>query len=254
MHTPEENFYKAVGIFAIILGAIVVYFIITMVRHQRRNAQLYQSKIKAEINTLEKERKRIATDIHDELGPILSAVRLQINHLETPTAADQEIIHKANKYIDDLLTKTREISYNLLPNTLVRKGLVAAVQEFVNKHDGNNTLQITFSAKDKITLTKEREINIYRIIQEIVNNTIKHAHANSLHIQLYLQKENIILETADNGKGFDFQQSLIASKGLGLYNLQSRADVLQARLEMDSDAQNGTHYYFEIPMTPHSKT
>jgi len=247
MHTSEENFYKAVAIVATILGIVIIYFIISIVRYQRRNARLYKMMIRAEINTLEKERKRIATDIHDELGPILSAVRLQINHLETPTSADAEIVMKTNKYIDDLLTKTREISYNLLPNTLVRKGLTAAINEFVNKHHLNSSLKISFDSDTEIQLTKEQEINIYRIIQEIVNNTVKHAGATLLNIALYKNKDKIVLETSDNGKGFDYNNKLTAGNGLGLYNLQSRADVLHARFNLVSDFKTGTYYSFEIP-------
>ncbi|HTN44861.1 MAG TPA: ATP-binding protein [Flavipsychrobacter sp.] len=248
MHSSEESFYKAVAIVAVLLGVIIVYFIVTMIRHQRRNARLYHSQIKAEIHTLENERRRIATDIHDELGPLLSAVRLQINHLEAPTASDNDIILKANTYIDDVLTKTREISYNLLPNTLVRKGLVAAVEEFINKINDRHTLEITFSSNGKFNFTKEQEINIYRIVQEIVNNTIKHAEATQLSIRLLIEKENAILETADNGKGFDHQAMIRENKGgLGLYNLQSRADILHARFITGSAPKEGTHYLFEIP-------
>src|SRR5690606_15559385 len=127
MHPSEEQFYSALTVAAVGLGIIIAVFIATMIRHQRRNARLNKMRIRAEINTLEKERKRIATDLHDELGPILSAVRIQINHLKHQTEEDKKIIAFANKHIDDAISKTREISYNLLPNTLVRKGLAKAV-------------------------------------------------------------------------------------------------------------------------------
>src|SRR5690349_15675594 len=105
MHTPEEKFYTAVAVAATVLGVIIGYFIITMIRHQRRNVRLYRTRIQAEIQTLENERKRIATDLHDELGPLLSAVRIQINHLECESENDKKIVAFANKHIDDILTK-----------------------------------------------------------------------------------------------------------------------------------------------------
>jgi signal transduction histidine kinase len=179
MHTSEEQFYTAVIIAAIALGVILVVFITTMIRHQRRNAWMNKVKIRAEINTLEKERKRIATDLHDELGPILSAVSIQINHLQLEKEEDKKIIMFANKHIDDILAKTREISYNLLPNTLVRKGLVKAVQEYISKLRETHELGITFVGSD-IELPIETSVNIYRIIQEIIHNTIKHAEAVQL--------------------------------------------------------------------------
>ena len=105
MHTSETQFYTAVIVAAIALGIIIIVFIVTMIRHQRRNAMLNRMRIRAEINTLEKERKRIATDLHDELGPILSAVRIQINHLTHSDEADRKIIDFANKHIDDAIAK-----------------------------------------------------------------------------------------------------------------------------------------------------
>ena len=170
MHTSETQFYTAVIVAAIALGIIIIVFIVTMIRHQRRNAMLNRMRIRAEINTLEKERKRIATDLHDELGPILSAVRIQINHLTHSDEADRKIIDFANKHIDDAIAKTREISYNLLPSTLVRKGMVRAVQEYINKLSETHELHITFISPD-MQLPAEMSINIYRIIQEIIHNT-----------------------------------------------------------------------------------
>lgn len=248
MHNAEENFYKAVAIVSVLLGVIIVYFIVSMIRHQLRNVALYNAKIKAEIDTLENERKRIASDIHDELGPILSAVRIQINHLDTPSDNDLETIEKVNKYIDDVLAKTREISYNLLPNTLVRKGLVAAIKEFISKTSSIHNLSCSFKFKGEILLTKEQEINIYRIVQEVVNNALKHAEAKELHIELYRVKDSIILNTHDDGKGFEIDEKMTSSTGLGLYNLQSRAGIMKARFNFSSDKINGTYYQFEIPI------
>ncbi len=253
MYNSEESFYTAVTISALLLGIIIVYFILSMLRHQRLNVQRYKTKIKAEIETIENERKRIASDIHDELGPILSAVRLQINHLETPSASDEETITKVNKYIDDVIAKTREISYNLLPNTLVRKGLEAAVQEYINKIS-HIPLHISFSQEKEIRLTKEQDVNIYRIILEIINNTIKHADAAELHINLYKTKNKIVLDTFDNGRGYDYDAMIAAGKGLGLYNLQSRGDVLNARFTLSSVEGEGTYYSFEIPQVCVLKT
>ena len=94
MHTSEEQFYTAVIVAAIALGIIIIVFVVTMIRHQRRNAWLYKMRIRAEITTLEKERKRIATDLHDELGPMLAAVKLKINSFELTDEDDKIEIEK----------------------------------------------------------------------------------------------------------------------------------------------------------------
>jgi len=248
MHSAEENFYTAIAVAAVALGIIIGYFILTMIRHQRRNIRLYKAKIRAEISTLENERKRMASDLHDELGPLLSAVRIQINYLEAKNENDQKIVAFANKHIDDILTKTREISYNLMPNTLVRKGLIKALQEYVNKLSQIHKLKINFEADSPIELSKEKEINIYRILQEIIHNTIKHADATQLAIKLKKQNGMLELMTADNGIGFDMDNKMESSEGLGLINLQSRTEVLNAKFNYHSALGHGTQYIFEIPL------
>lgn len=248
MHTTEEQFYTAVVVAVVALGVIIIVFIATMIRHQRRNARLNKMKIRTEINMLEKERKRIATDLHDELGPILSAVRIQINHLSLDKPADKKIVEFANKHIDDILAKTREISYNLLPNTLVRKGLVKAVQEYISKLRETHKLIIDFIGAD-IELPIETSINIYRIIQEIIHNTIKHADAVKLIITLQKNGNKLVLMTSDDGAGFDYEKRVESSEGLGLISLQSRAEVLNAKFNFRSIPGYGTQYVIEIPLT-----
>ncbi len=249
MHTQEEKFYTAIAIATTTLGFIIVYFIVTMIRHQRRNARLYRAKIKAEISTLENERKRIATDLHDELGPLLSAVRIRINHLSSESENDKNIVTFANKHIDDILAKAREISYNLLPNTLVRKGLINAIEEYITKLHEVHELKIIFRSDVNIDLDKGKEINIYRIIQEIIHNTVKHAHAKQLVIELRKQGDALLLVTADDGKGFDIEDKIHDSNGLGLINLQSRAEILNSKFSYNSEAGKGTMYVFEMPLT-----
>lgn len=248
MHPEEDKFYTAVAIAASILGAIILYFIATMIRYQRRNVASYKSKIKAEISTLENERKRIATDLHDELGPLLSAVRIQINHLSSPSEQDKKVILFANKHIDDILSKTREISYNLLPNTLVRKGLFKAVEEYIGKLKDVHELNIVYRNNTDIALDNQVGINIYRIIQEVIHNTIKHAKAKQLVIEFKKYDGQLILTTVDNGIGFDFQHIADQHTGLGLWNLQSRAEVLNASFQRITEAGKGTMYVFSIPL------
>jgi len=248
MHTQEERFYTAIAVAATLLGIIITYFVVTMIRHQRRNIRLYRAKIKAEITTAESERKRIATDLHDELGPLLSAVRIQINHLNLQPGNDANILAHANKNIDDILTKTREISYNLLPNTLVRKGLIKATEEYINRLRDVHALVITLHVEGYVSLGNESEVNIYRIIQEIIHNTVKHSKAGQLMIEFKRHEDLIVLMTADNGEGFNFDEAMNNGSGLGLINLQSRAEILNAKFNYTSEPGKGTMYIFEIPI------
>src|SRR5438046_3045387 len=130
MDSNETKIYIAVLIAAVIIGIILVYFIISIIHHHRRSMVLYKEKIQVEMTTLEKERKRIASDLHDELGPLLSSVRLQIGCIESKDEDDIMIVSQSSRHIDTILDRLREISNNLMPHVLMRKGLVFAIQEF----------------------------------------------------------------------------------------------------------------------------
>jgi len=248
MDAHETSIFSAVLITSIVLAVVLIYFIITIVRHQRRNLQLYKLKILAEITTLENERARIAADLHDELGPILSAVKFKINSLDIHSEDDQVILDKSNKNIDDIIRRMREISNDLLPNTLLRKGLIASLEESIDNLKKTNTLDIIFIHHEIPDLIKERAINIYRIIQEIIHNTIKHANATGLKIEFKINKRSLIILTEDDGKGFDYIQKSKENTGLGLRNLLSRTDVLGGNMYIESRTSKGTKYTFEIPI------
>ena len=248
MDAQETSIFSAVLITSIVLAVVLIYFIITIVRHQRRNQQLYKLKILAEITTLENERARIAADLHDELGPILSAVKFKINSLDIHSEDDQVILDKSNKNIDDIIRRMREISNDLLPNTLLRKGLIASLEESIDNLKKTNTLDIIFIHQEIPDLAKDKAINIYRIIQEIIHNTIKHANATALKIEITINKRNLIILTEDNGKGFDYIQQSKENAGLGLRNLLSRTDVLGGNMYIESRNAKGTKYTFEIPI------
>lgn len=244
-----SRFYTATILVSVLLGIIILFFFVSIIRHQRNNLKLYRAKVKAEISTLEKERKRIAGDLHDELGPLLSAVKLQISSIEEDNVeANNMLIQKSNRQIDEIIRKMKDISNNLLPNTLVRRGLEAAVKEFIEKMSEVHPLKISFKSEGKYELNQDQQINIYRIIQEITHNTIKHSAANLLIIKLKMIQHKLMLITSDNGTGFDIDNEMNLNTGLGLLNLRSRAEVLGANLSYTSDKGTGTSYIFEVPM------
>lgn len=248
MDTQEKDLYNSLLIVVIVMGIVLVYFIFTIVRYQRRSLRLHKDKIRAEIDTLENERKRIASDLHDELGPILSAVKLQINNLESENQDDKILIDKSSQYIDTIINKLREISNNLMPNTLLRKGLVKAIQEFIDSNSNAYKLSIKFVCEKELHLDQDKEINIYRVVQEIVHNTVKHAKASLLIIRIAVEGNHLLLSTADNGLGFDYFNQSKENTGLGLRNLQSRAEIMGGEITCVSEQGKGTNYTLEIPL------
>ena len=248
MDAKETTLFTAIIISAVIIGSIIVYFIISIIRHQRRNQQLYKSKILAEITTLEKERSRMASDLHDELGPVLSSVKLKVNCLDIENEEDKLQLEKINANIDDIIQRMREISNNLMPSTLMRKGLAAAVNESIEKTSKPGGLKIFFKDEDTVPLETEKAVHVYRIIQEVVHNTIKHAKAGNLYINMAIKNNKLILTTKDDGIGFNHSKILQGATGLGLRNLLSRTEILNGEMYIDSSKEKGTEYIFELPI------
>lgn len=247
MFTESKELFKIVLFGASIIAALIFYFIFSITRRQREVMKWKQAQLAAEITTLENERKRIAGDLHDELGPILSAVKLQVNHLEPDDETEKIVLQKSTIQIDEVIKRFREISYDLLPNTLVRKGLIKATEEFIGRMTNVHKLQIIFKSED-IRLETNKEINIYRILQEIIHNAIKHARATLLTIDIEKKNQRLYINTKDDGIGFNYEGMKATDGGLGLLNLQSRVEVLNGELKINTQTGKGVIFLIEIPL------
>jgi signal transduction histidine kinase len=246
MDPNTSKIFSAILLAAVVLGIIVIYFIITIVRNQRRHLKMQQANLLVEITTLENERRRIVSDLHDELGPLLSVVKFQVSSLETQHQDDIELIEKANDNLDTILERIRGICNELMPQVLIRKGLIMAVQEYVHELDERSPMKVKFNYAP-VTIPQKAEIHLYRIIQEIVNNAVKHSGADALTIGLSATNEKLIIKIVDNGKGFNTEKIKNESTGFGLKNLLSRVDILKGDLYLASEPGKGTNYTIEIP-------
>jgi len=248
MGTQETKVYIAILIAAAVIGVILVYFTINIFRQQKSNFQLYTSKIQAEISTLEKERSRVARDLHDDFAPLLTAVKYQINSMSLSESEDVKALEKSNGILDSMINRIREISNDLLPEALLRKGIVTALEESIRNIHADDHLNIEFKYSNIPAMTFEKSVNIYRIIQEVLHNTIKHAGAEVLSIEMKSEGPLLFIMAEDNGRGFDFPSEAKDFSGLGLRSMLSRADILNGRMYLDSKAGKGTRYIFEIPL------
>ncbi len=248
MDTQEAKVYLAIVIIFGLLVIFLIFFFITLIRHQKKNIQLHKEKIYAEITTLEKERKRISADLHDGLGPLLSTVKFQIKSVEVNEDDDRRMIQSAGKHIDDILIKIREIANDLRPTVLVRAGFARAIEEFAETINISGKIFVSCSMEDDVSFgDKEGEMHLYRITQEIINNSIKHANTLRINVSLKANDKKIFLRISDFGKGFNMQEILKKSNGLGLRNIMSRVEVLKGDIFIDSSLGNGTTYSIEIP-------
>lgn len=248
MDAQETKIFVLVLILVVVIGTIIIYFFISLIRQQRINLELKKQNLISELNSVEKERARIAADLHDEISPILSAVKLKVSSFDLPDAEDKRQQQKTDEHLNGLLKRMREISFDLMPVTLQRKGLKAALQELVSYWSNRNKLQIELTADD-IALSEAFGIHLYRIVQEIIHNTVKHAGATLLQIDLKKGDNNLVISSRDNGHGFDYTKKLEEGGGFGLRNLLSRTDVLGGELFIDSKLGKGTIYTIEVPLS-----
>jgi len=214
-------------------------------------AQQREENTKAIIAIEEKERTRFAAELHDGLGPMLSAVKHNLssfNHsLESLPSNELETFNKAMNLLDESCKEVRSVSHSIMPNALLKNGLAHAVKDFISKVS-NSQIHIDLH----IHLHSQRldapiEVAVYRIIQECVNNVIKHADATQLDISITQEPSELSVTIEDNGKGFE--HSNMKNQGIGLSNMKARIKYLNGQLEVDSRPGNGTLIAFHIPLT-----
>lgn len=207
---------------------------------------------KAIIEAEEKERRRIAQDLHDGIGQILSAAKLNFSSLEATIHPEQESQKFALKntldLIDDSVREVRNVSHSMMPNTLIKLGLASAIREFIAKLGNLPDLKVDLEivGLDK-RLEENAETALYRAIQEIVNNIIKHARANKIGIQIIRHDKELSIVIEDNGVGFDVQK-INDFEGIGLKNILSRIEFINGTVHFDSIPGRGTTVVMELPL------
>jgi signal transduction histidine kinase len=245
----ETSILNITLLVSLIIAIVITWFFVTLIRNHHRYTKQQRERIFAEIIIRENERKRIATDLHDGLGPLLSAVKLNISSVDIEQPGDRLILDKTAGYLDEIICSMRRISHDLLPSTLERKGLMEAIREFIKQENNQQSVSIKLFVIKEIRVPKEKEIHIFRMIQEIVHNTIKHSQARNLQIGFSEEGGFLLCLTKDDGQGFDKAKVLADSQGLGLRSLESRCEVLNGILTLDSMPGAGTNYFIKIPVT-----
>jgi signal transduction histidine kinase len=250
MDAIEIKYYISIVLAVGLIAIIVFTFIFSTIINQRKIARLHEDSIKAEIDILEKERKRLAEDLHDDMGPILSTIKLYLGMLSDPPKEEKVIIDKVAGLLDNAIAEIRVISQNLLPVALQNRGLLQAIQELAEHINTSGKTHIYLSAEMlSIHCSKEDEIAIFRIIHELLNNIIKHSQATEVQVNMSLENNVLKIQIKDNGVGFDYNNMRnVSNKGLGLRSVTNRVNMLQGRVNFNSEAGKGTEVKLEIPM------
>ncbi|MEZ4905820.1 MAG: sensor histidine kinase [Spirosomataceae bacterium] len=218
---------------------------------QQKIRELEQEKQLISMNSLlkgqEEERSRMAKDLHDGLGSMLSGIKLNLSAMHQHFIVhlnEAQLFEKALTQLDSAIAEMRRVAHNMMPEALLKFGLHEAIQDYCDSINQNSLLRMQFTAIcDGKTLDTTIQKVLYRIFQELTTNAIKHAEAKTIFIQINHHDRGITLTVEDDGKGFDAANK----EGAGLKNVKSRVDYLQGSLEIDSTLGSGTSITVEIP-------
>ena len=248
MDTSETTIYHAVIIGCILIGGLFVFLGIVIFRTQRIFFKEQQARYLAEVSLLEKERTRIARDLHDELGPILTLTDIQISEAVKDKSGSLDLLKLAQHNIKTTNKRLGEIANNLTPGSLNRKGFDFAIQEFLGQIELTKKIKIDYRFEVTTNIPKEVSLQLFRMIQELVNNAIKHSNASSIVVQLKERKKKLYVLCRDNGMGMEVvtTNALSTGKGIGINSMKNRAALLGGKMHYAS--RNGTEYFFELPL------
>ncbi len=244
------SFFFAVGL---ILVSKIFDYMNKMEKEKRDNEKKFLSII---IQTEEKERERIAKDIHDGLGPLISTIKMSVSALKNErTHNKSEIIQNLELVINESLKTLKDISDNLSPHVIENFGLIKAMRNFIYKINASEVISIDFiSPAESKRLPQNIEIALYRVLCELINNTIKHANAGIISINMTYDINQVHIDYSDDGLGFEtdtlFKPQMLGS---GFYNIFSRISSLNGSIETISTPGNGIQVKIKIPITNERK-
>jgi two-component system, NarL family, sensor kinase len=244
--------------FMLVVIALAVLFQQKSKRYNKSLMRMAEDKevalLKASIRFQEEERNRIAADLHDDAGPLLATVRLYLNdNLVNQEKAQQiQSIYSAKQIIDDAILLIRNISHKLMPPTLKNFGLESATSDLFQKIDGSGVIKASARFHDyKDRLSPENEMLAFRVVQELVNNIMKHSNAGFIHLTENANDEKIFIRIQHDGKGIlqtEFEELSFTGNGLGIKNIGSRMKVLKGKILFEID-ESKTYYKvtMEVP-------
>src|SRR5882757_3458246 len=259
---PGVSFVLFIGTIGMLV--LTIGLVLFIIFHQRRVSRYQQTLqimeqeqqkilLNASIKLQEEERQRLAADLHDDAGPLLATARLYLNEnlVNQDKATQLKSIFQARQIIDDTIQLVRNISHSLMPPTLKNFGLESAINDLFQKISGSGTMNASSRFHEyKDRLKPEKELTIFRIIQELVNNILKHSNSSFIHLTQNIHGDKFYLRIHHDGKGIiqeDFDKLNKSNVGLGLKNISSRLRVVQGSINFEKDISQ-TYYKVTIEL------
>lgn len=204
--------------------------------------------LQAIVETEEKERTRIAQELHDGVGPLLSSAKMFIQFINKPNAKlnTMEITNSVEEMLNEATRTIRQISYSLSPHILHNFGLVDAIISFAKKIEATGKIKIKISSNGSQKMNSNKETVLYRALCECINNTIKHANASNVEIIFTFGENSLQISYLDDGHGFDIDNAIGDRTGIGLFNMKNRVEIMNGSLEIVSSPGSGTGLLFKI--------
>lgn len=251
IHPPNFLFWAVLWEVIIVFWLIINRLRLLYEENNRMMAQLSfqrEKNLRTLLTGVEKERQRIAQELHDGSGVALSALKMKLNVLKDGQQQnDSNKVSDLMKDVDRIYDDIRNISHNLMPKTLSKLGLYPAIDELVNQFR-LAAPQIKFNYFRKVqtnNYSENAKINIFRMIQELLTNVVKHSEAKEVTLQIIKHADALMISIEDDGKGFDSRET---KSGIGLTSLESRVQMLNGNLSIDAAPQNGTFISINIPL------
>lgn len=247
------------GMLVLTVG-LIIFIILHQKRVKRFNEKIQEMEkaqqrllLNASIKLQEEERQRLAADLHDDAGPLLATARLYLNEnlVNQDKATQLQSIFQARQIIDDTIQLVRNISHSLMPPTLKNFGLESAINDLFQKISGSGTINASSRFHEyKDRLKEEKELIIFRVVQELINNILKHSNASFIHLTQNIHAGKFYLRIHHDGRGLvqaDFEKLNKSNVGLGLKNITSRLRVVDGNINFEKDISQ-TYYKVTIEL------
>lgn len=255
LEVTEEAFiplYLAIVV-TFVLGIGFIIFCVVYLRRlfsqklelQRLQSEHRKNLLEASLQAQEVERTRIAQDLHDDVGALLSTIKLYTSHIEENEKEEmaKSLPKKVNTLVDQTVMNLRQISQNLMPSNLVQFGLESAINEICRQiNEAEHGIKVDFTYTMSSTLPADHSLHLYRIVQELLNNALKHSKAEQIVLFLKEESGQIIFDYHDNGVGIDLSlvnAVSIDKSSLGMKTIASRVEMLNAQIDYQSAPKQG---------------
>lgn len=249
MHPGESTLFISLLTATLALVSILGFLLFSLVRMHRAHLLQLQHRDEISMYNSDEEKQNIAFDLHDDMGPMLSLIHTKVNQIQVQREEDKKRHAEACEYLSQALEKIRNFSFQLAPPILEREGPFYEVDIFLERITEGFPIKASFEPFKIDQFSVMQSLSIYRMLQEIIYNTLKYAQASKLVITTDITEDFLVIRTEDDGRGFDVAAKERKTNGIGLQSLRTRARYLEAELTIESSpGGGGTRHTIKIPI------